>query len=245
MCRSEWHTPQRSMRTSTSLPRGSGNRRRSRTGARHRRRATGGDLGHEAFLRRHPARLGRVERAGQCDKSLDRNLLGARGGVDARGGEQRRRIGAERSQALAQHLAALAEGRRGDALERDAVARQRRGARDSRTTDDVTFGGGTKADGATSNRMLRLRAPAGEHAEPAVSLRRPAWRRCARRPRAGTSAPAGRTRAARLGRRASRRAAPSRCCRAGSRRCGRAAVETAAAGRRSSASAATILSRPG
>ena len=44
-----------------------------------------------------------------------------------------------------------------------------RGAR-ARTSDEVTLGGGTKAEAAMSNRMRASRAPAGEHREPAVGL---------------------------------------------------------------------------
>ena len=64
---------------------------------------------------RRSALLGET-RARERDEALDRNVLGARGRLDAGRGEQRQRIGAERFQALAQHLAALAEGRLGDAL---------------------------------------------------------------------------------------------------------------------------------
>ena len=88
------------------------------------------------------------QRPRESDKTLDRNFLGARGRLDAGGGEQRQRIGAERSQALPQHLAALAERRLGHAFEQAAVARQRRRrAASVRTTDEVTLGGGTKFDG--------------------------------------------------------------------------------------------------
>ena len=54
----------------------------------------------------------------------------------------------ERFQALAQHLAALPERGGGHALQQASIAgqpRQRRGT--NSTTDDVTFGGGTKLDG--------------------------------------------------------------------------------------------------
>ena len=74
------------------------------------------------------------------------------------------RIDAERLEALPQHLAALAEGRLGHALERAAIAGERlRRAGSSRTTDDVTFGGGTKARRRDVEQDLRLGAPAGEH----------------------------------------------------------------------------------
>ena len=77
----------------------------------------------------------------------------------------------DRLQALAQHLAALAEGRPGHRLEGADAAGQglRRGVRC--TTLDVTFGGGTKAEGGTSNRMRASVAPAAQHAEAAVILR--------------------------------------------------------------------------
>ena len=109
-----------------------------------------------------------AKRARERDEALDRNLLGARGRVDAGGREQRQRIGAERFQALAQHLAALAEGGLGDALERAAVAGERlRRAGRARTSDEVTFGGGTKAVAAMSNRMrASLRQPASTDSRP-------------------------------------------------------------------------------
>ena len=110
-----------------------GNRPRSRTGGHHSRRATGGAVwscGRSfsgTILRRH---RGCVERVGECDESFDRDFFGAHGAVDPGGGEERRRIDAEGPQALAQHLATLAEGGGGDALERRSRARQRRGPRD-------------------------------------------------------------------------------------------------------------------
>jgi hypothetical protein len=54
------------------------------------------ELGHGRIL---APRSG--ERAGECDKSFDRNLLGPLGCLDAGGGKQRERIHAERFQALA------------------------------------------------------------------------------------------------------------------------------------------------
>ena len=103
--------------------------------------------------------------------------------------EQRSRIDAQRLQALPQHLAALAEGRLGHLLQGSASQASGAARGTSRTTDDVTLGGGTKAEGATSNRIF------ASHASPPAPTagRRsccPARRRCARPPRAGTSAPA-------------------------------------------------------
>ena len=70
--------------------------------------------------------LSRVRSArARATKPSTGNVLGARGRLDAGGVEQRQRIGAERFEALAQHLAALAEGGLGDALQRGAVAGQR------------------------------------------------------------------------------------------------------------------------
>src|SRR6266446_3840745 len=61
-------------------------------------------------------RIGNRERARQRAKFLDRQLLGAPRRRDAGGLEQLRAV-AERAQAGAQHLAALAEGSGGDAFE--------------------------------------------------------------------------------------------------------------------------------
>ena len=81
--------------------------------------------------------------------------------------QQGQRIAPERLKALAQHLAALAEGRLGHALQRLGAARQRRARGTSSTSDEVTFGGGTKADGAMSNRMrASLRQPASTDSRP-------------------------------------------------------------------------------
>ena len=58
-------------------------------------------------------------------------------------------------------------------MTRCSARRRRRaalGAAQAAPRDDVTFGGGTKADGATSNRILASRAPAGKHRQPAVGL---------------------------------------------------------------------------
>ena len=79
-----------------------------------------------------------------------------------------KRIGAERLQALPQHLAALAEGRLGDALEHARRSQGRGLARGMNcTTDEVTLGGGTKADGAMSNRIFAcVRQPASTESRP-------------------------------------------------------------------------------
>ena len=56
-------------------------------------------------------------------------------------------------QGAAQHLAALAEGGGRDPLQRPQIGQPTVGRpRRSCTTDEVTLGGGTKAEGATSNR---------------------------------------------------------------------------------------------
>ena len=94
------------------------------------------------------------QRPRQRDKSLNRNVFGARGRVKAGRREQRRHIGAERAQALAEHFASLAECGLGYVLEQlcgRKAAGAGRGTR--RSTEDVTFGGGTNADGLTSKRM--------------------------------------------------------------------------------------------
>ena len=62
------------------------------------------------------------QRPRQRDKSRDRNVFGARGRVKAGRREQRRHIGAERAQALAEHFASLAERGLGDVLKKLAVA---------------------------------------------------------------------------------------------------------------------------
>ena len=107
---------------------------------------------------------------GERDKTFDRNILRARRRVDSGVFEQRNGIEPERLQARAQHLAALAEGRGGDALERARGRRagvRARGA--SCTSDDVTFGGGTKAEGAMSNRIFAsARQPASTESRPYV-----------------------------------------------------------------------------
>ena len=122
------------------------------------------------------------------------------------------------------------------------------GARHELTTDDMTLGGGVKAEGGTSNRMRASRAPAAPARRaahrPSAAGRR---RRCARPPRAGTSASGSRTRAARARSRAIRSAAACRYCRAGWRRCGPAAHRRRASARQSvsSASPATTVEPAG
>ena len=67
------------------------------------------------------------------------------------------RIDAERLEALPQHLAALAEGGLGHALQRARVAGQRLGARHrAAPPTEVTLGGGTKADRRDVEQDLRL-----------------------------------------------------------------------------------------
>ena len=106
--------------------------------------------------------------AGERDEARDRNVLGALGRCDAGRGEQRLRVIAERFQTLAQHLAALAEGGLGHALQCIGDSQASGSARGtSSTTDEVTFGGGTKALAAMSNRMrASQRQPASTESRP-------------------------------------------------------------------------------
>ena len=108
------------------------------------------------------------ERPRQRDEALDRNFLGARGRLDAGRGEQR---AAGRRRAISGSAAASCGAGRsglGHALQRCAIAGERLArAASARTSDDVTFGGGTKADGATSNRIWpRVRQPASTESRP-------------------------------------------------------------------------------
>ena len=74
---------------------------------------------------------GHANSSRERDETFDRNILCARGRVDPGAFEQRNGIDAKLLEALPQHLAALAERRFGDALQRAAVAceRGRRAAR--------------------------------------------------------------------------------------------------------------------
>src|SRR3954470_3531140 len=132
MCRSEWQSPQRSIRTSTSAPFGFGvSTMVSHNGASNLtsdwRRISAmafSPLGLRLFGGPY---IGQFARHG--NKAGDRNGLGAPRWFDlGRRGEERR-IEAERFQALAQHLAALAEGGGRDLLQRATVAGFRRLAR--------------------------------------------------------------------------------------------------------------------
>ena len=98
-------------------------------------------------------------------------------------------IAAQRFQALAQHLAALAEGGGGDALQQRPIGRSPSGAARgaSCTTVEVTLGGGAKACGGTSNSELHLAEPLRQHREPAIGLAAAARRRGAPPPPSGTS----------------------------------------------------------
>src|ERR1700688_571601 len=115
MCRSEWHTPQRAMRTSTSVPLGTGQSITvSLSGAAYavkdwavrdwRRICMARSVSHAAFWLA-------CKNSRQGDKALDRDFLGARGRLDAGFCEKGASVDAERFEALAQHLAALAKGR--------------------------------------------------------------------------------------------------------------------------------------
>src|SRR5690606_28709120 len=69
------------------------------------------------------------EGVGQLDEVGDVELLGTHGRVDSGGSDACLRVGAKRLQTGAQHLAALAEGRGGEALQRLKIAVERRLAR--------------------------------------------------------------------------------------------------------------------
>ena len=86
-------------------------------------------------------------------KPRDRNRLGAACRIDCAAAASLAGS-TQRFQALAQHFAALAERRSRDLLEHTAVAGLGGGRGISRTTEDVTFGCGTKAAGEMSNRIL-------------------------------------------------------------------------------------------
>ena len=64
------------------------------------------------------------------------------------------------------------------------------------TSEDLTFGGGTKRRGVDVEQDARLAAPLRQHRQASVALRMRLRQRCVRRPRAGTSGPRYRTRAA-------------------------------------------------
>ena len=87
------------------------------------------------MLLRSFSRIMLHKRARKRDETLDRNVLGARGRIEAGRAEQRRRVGAERFEALAQHLAALAEGGLGHALEHVGGRRQAAAARGTSRTE--------------------------------------------------------------------------------------------------------------
>src|SRR3954454_25336523 len=132
MCRSEWQRPQRSMRTSTSPPYGFGvSTMVSHSGAsnltRDCRRINAIFLPPKLSLC-FTAYIGQF--TGHGNKAGNRNGLRAPRRVDARSCGEPRGIGAERLQALPQHLAALAEGGGGDLFEQLAIAGERRFARD-------------------------------------------------------------------------------------------------------------------
>ena len=96
--------------------------------------------------------------------------LGAVGRLDPGAREQRQRIGAERFQALAQHLAALAEGGLGDALERAAVAGERVLARRQADQGRRHLGRRHEGAGGDVEQDARIAAPSGEHRQAAVAL---------------------------------------------------------------------------
>src|SRR5215470_290654 len=66
--------------------------------------------GHSALdLHHHASIRASGEGTRQSGEAFERDVLGARGRLDSRAREQCQRVRAERLQALAQHLAALAE----------------------------------------------------------------------------------------------------------------------------------------
>ena len=112
-----------------------------------------------------------ARRRASRDESFDRNFLGARGGLDAGGGEQRQGIAPERFQALTQHLAPLAEGGLGHLLQRDGFAGQRRAARNQLDQRRRDFGRRHERGRRDVEQDARLGAPAGQHRQAAVRLR--------------------------------------------------------------------------
>ena len=149
----------------------------------------------------------------------------------SRGREQRRDVDIKRAQALTQHLAALAE--RGLRLRLRAACGRRQRLRPRHQAD--------QRRGYLGRRHERRRIDVEKNVAPrsAIAPARTAGRsfssrarpRCARRPRAGTSARQHRTRAATARARPRRPAAPWRCCRAGWRRCAPGRVRDASADR--------------
>ncbi len=121
------------------------------------------------FWRRRARRLrpSQAERIRQRDIAGDRDCFRARRLGQPGRGDQGGCIGRDGFEALAQHLAALPEGGAGDGFERAHPAGQGVAARVRRTTLEVTFGGGTKAEGGTSKRMrARVRQPASTPRRP-------------------------------------------------------------------------------
>ena len=114
--------------------------------------------------------------------------------VDPDLGEQR--LAAQRFDALAQHLAALAEGRLGDASEHAHIGRQRRRARDEMDDRRRDLGRRRKGLRRHVEGDPRLGAPARRARRAGHRRRCRVPRRCAARPRAGTSASATGRRAA-------------------------------------------------
>ena len=133
---------------------------------------------------------------GHGNKARDRNRFGPPGRVDFGGGRQPGRIDRQRFEALPQHFSALAERCRRHLFEGAAVARLRRAARHQPHHRGGDLG--LRHEGGRGNveQDFGLGAPVGEHREPAIGLVILAARRSARRPRAETSAPSCRTRAA-------------------------------------------------
>ena len=138
----------------------------------------------------------RRKRARERDEALDRNVFGAGRGFDARGFQQRRRIEAKRPQTLAQHFAALAERGFGHPFERAPFAGEGLFARHQVHQRRCHLG--RRDEGAAGDIEQDARFACASRRE-RKGVRR-SWtrarRRCARQPRAGTSARAGHTRVA-------------------------------------------------
>ena len=137
--------------------------------------------------------------ARQPDETLQPEFLGARGRLDAprlRAAPAARRPSDFRLwRSILRRWPKAASVTRCRAL--DVAGQRRRGGEQARPATTSPSAAARRPMAAMSNRMRASRAPAGEHRQPAVASSSPVRRRCAPQPRAGTSAPADRTRAAR------------------------------------------------
>ena len=242
MCRSEWHTPQRSMRTSTSLPCGSGQSTMvSQSGACIGGRArSGGALSWCAFSAWSAQARGRARR--NLRPECPRRARSARC-------RPPRAAAADRTPSVCRLWRSILRRWPNAA---SVTRSSRRGSQASGSARGTSshhrrchFGRRHEGAGATSNRIFASRAPAGQHGQPAVALAAgrgdDAFGHLALEHQHQPVVP----RRPRLDGQPARPAARSRCCRAGWRRCARARRQDAARGSNSSASPATISSRPG